>query len=189
MKIVCPNCHKLLTVAAQPGIEDKTLICPVCQFKAKVSVFMNASSASAHGTGSEDTVLPGSWGGVTPPPPPVKRSAGRFRIVQTNQFIELKPGHHSIGRSSNPARASIMIGSPVYSDPYMSRCHVELDIISSPAGQQHRLKDLGKNTTKLNGKEIPQGSIVILKFGDKITLGQTDLILEDNDQEATRVAP
>lgn len=189
MKITCPSCNSALTIKAVPGIEDKTLVCPVCKFKAKVSVFMNASAAkSAHGASSDDTVMPG-WGSGITIAPPVKRNPGRFRIVQTGQFIDLKPGHHTVGRSCNPPKSTIMIGSPVYSDPYMSRCHIQLDIVEGPAGLQHRLKDLGKNTTKLNGNEIPQGSIVVLKYGDKITIGQTDLILEDNDKDATRVAP
>lgn len=188
MKVVCPSCHKLLTVAYQPGIEGKTLICPSCQFKAKFSVFMNsASSQGAHGTGSEDTVMPG-WGTGSPVPPPVKSNSGRIRVVQTGQIIELAPGHHTIGRIANPPRATIMIGSATNSDCYMSRCHLELDIVNGPTGMQHRLKTVGKNPAKYNGKEIAQGLIPIWKFGDKVTIGETDLILEDNDNEATRVA-
>lgn len=187
MKVVCPSCHKLLTVAYQPGIEGKTLICPVCQFKAKFSVFMNSASAQGgHGTGTDDTVMPGwaTGGGCSS----VKTGPGCIRVAQTGQVIELAPGHHTIGRIANPPQATIMIGSATYSDSYMSRLHLELDIVDGPTGMQHRLKDLGKNPSKLNGNEIPSGSIVVLKFGDKLTIGETDIVLEDCDSDATRIA-
>lgn len=188
MKVVCPGCHKLLTVAYQPGIEGKTLICPSCQFKAKFSVFMNSASAQgAHGTGSDDTVMPG-WATGHGTQPPVKTSPGHFRVVQTGEVIELTPGHHTVGRIANPPQASILIGTATNSDSHMSRRHLELDIVNGPAGIQHRLKDVGKNPSKLNGNVIPKGTIVVLKFGDKVTIGETDLILEDYDSEATRVA-
>lgn len=187
MKVVCPNCHKLLTVASQPGIEGKTLICPSCQFKAKFSVFMNGASAQgAHGTGNDDTVMPG-WATGGGAQHPVKTNPGRIRVVQTGQIIPLTLGHHTIGRIANPPRATIMIGSAANSDEHMSRCHLELDIVNGPTGMQHRLKDLGKNPSKLNGKEIPKGLIPIWNIGDTVTIGKTDLILEDDDPESTRV--
>ena len=39
LKIICPNCRSLLTIEETSGIADKMLSCPICRFRAKVSVY------------------------------------------------------------------------------------------------------------------------------------------------------
>lgn len=180
--LVCPNCRSRLTVEDQPGLESKNLECPKCKFKAKVSVFMTgAASKGGHGADSESTrIAIDAPGGHAP---------GRFRVVQTNEFIQLRLGSQTIGRRVQTPRADLLIGSNTYSDPFMSRTHAMIKVLRTNNSIQHRLHEIGApNIIQVNGNDIPRGGVIVLHTGDKITLGQTVLILENPDEEATRVA-
>mgnify|MGYP000232363580 FL=1 len=39
LTVVCPNCRSRLSLQNGPGIQDKMLACPICKYKAKVSLF------------------------------------------------------------------------------------------------------------------------------------------------------
>lgn len=180
--LVCPNCHSRLTVADQPGLENKNLECPKCKFKAKVSVFMTgAASTGGHGADTESTRIVFDA--------PVRLAPGRFRVAQTNEVFQLRLGSQTIGRRAQAPRADLLIGSSTYSDPYMSRTQAKVEVISVGTGLQHRLYDIGApNIMQVNGHDVPRGGVIVLHTGDKVTLGQTVLILENSDEEATRVA-
>lgn len=181
--IICPNCRSRLTVEDQPGLENKNLECPNCKFKAKVSVFMTgAASTGGHGADTESTRLPFDM--------PVRSVPGQFRIVQTNELIPLHLGFQTIGRRVREPRADILIGNSNYNDTSMSRRHVSIEVVKMPNGIQHRLHEIGStNIIQVNGQDIPRNGIIALRIGDRMTLGETDLILENADEEATRVAP
>lgn len=182
IQLVCPSCRSRLSVLNEPGLQDKVLGCPICKFKAKVSVYQSgAASRGGHGASSEDTRFPGAA-------MQMKSDVGQMRIAQTGQIIELRMGSQTIGRLANPRRSDVQIGSDNYTDPYMSRLHVQIDIVQTAAGIQHHMREIGsKNIIKLNGKDIQRGEIIVLQFGDKITLGKTDLVLEETDDDATRI--
>jgi pSer/pThr/pTyr-binding forkhead associated (FHA) protein len=70
----------------------------------------------------------------------------------------------------------------------MSRRHVQIDVVKTARGVEHHLVEIGsKNIIQLNGKDIQRGDEIILNFGDKLTLGKTDLILEETNEDATQV--
>ena len=70
----------------------------------------------------------------------------------------------------------------------MSRRHVQIDVVKTPQGIEHHLVEIGsKNIIQLNGSDIKRGDELVLKFGDKLTLGKTEVILEESDEEATLV--
>lgn len=183
IKLTCPNCRSRLTVQNQPGIGEKSISCPICKLRAKVSVFMSgAASQGGHGSSGEVTQLP-DMGQL-----PSTVDPGQFRIVQTGQFISLHIGTQTIGRLASTSKADIKIGSDDYNDPYMSRCHVKIDVVKTANGLQHRMEEIGStNVIQLNGKDIQRGEVVVLRVGDKITLGKTELKLEVTDEEGTRV--
>ena len=75
-----------------------------------------------------------------------------------------------------------------YKDEFMSRRHVRIDVVKTDMGLEHHLIEIGsKNIIQLNDKPIQRGDEIVLSFGDKITLGKTDMILEETDDDATRV--
>lgn len=181
--IVCPNCRSRLSVQNAPDIRDKMLSCPICKFKAKVNVYMMGTAAQGGlGATDEATRLPGSYAQQ------FKMDPGQMRVVQTGQICELRIGSQVLGRLASSGNADIQIGSDNYKDEFMSRRHVRIDVVKTDMGLEHHLIEIGsKNIIQLNDKPIQRGDEIILSFGDKITLGKTDITLEETDDDATRV--
>lgn len=181
--VVCPNCHSRLSVNDVPGIQDKLLTCPICKYKAKVSVYQ-IGQAGQGGQGALDdaTQLPDFMQQGK------KNDVGQMKVVQTGQICELQIGTQVLGRLAQSGTADIQIGNDNYKDEYMSRRHVQLDVVRTAEGIEHHLVEIGsKNIILLNGKAINRGDQLVLNFGDKLTLGKTDIILEETDEECTKL--
>ena len=117
-------------------------------------------------------------------PPRSVATIGQIRVKSTNEIQYLKAGKNIIGRRAKTGTADIRIST----DIYMSRQHVLIDVVEKGGGYEYRLVEINsKNIVKLNGRPINRGDILILKFGDTMTLGMTDIVLESNDDEATRL--
>lgn len=183
ISVVCPNCRSRLSVQEVPDIQDKMLTCPICKYKAKVSVYqIGQAGKGGMGASDEATRLPGSLGHQ------IKTDTGQMRVLQTGQICELRMGSQVLGRLAQSGTADLQIGSDNYRDEYMSRRHVQIDVVKTALGVEHHLVEIGsKNIIQLNGKDIMRGDEIILNFGDKLTLGRTDVILEETDEEATRI--
>ena len=120
-------------------------------------------------------------------PPKSIVDIGQIRVKATNEVQYLNAGQNIIGRRAQSGTADIKISN----DIFMSRQHVRIDVVKKGAGYEHHLVEINsKNIVKLNGKPINRGDILILKFGDTMTLGTTDIVLESKivDEEATRLA-
>ena len=183
LSVVCPNCRTRWNILNEPNVQDKTFVCRTCKFTAKVSVFL-MGQAGKGGLGASDdaTQLPGSFGQQ------MKTDTGQMRILQTGQICELRMGSQVLGRLAQSGTADLQIGSDNYKDMYMSRRHVQIDVVQTARGVEHHLVEIGsKNIIQLNGKDIQRGDEIILNFGDKLTLGKTDLILEETNEDATKV--
>lgn len=178
--IVCPECHQQLSFNEVPGYQNMVVECPKCHFKANASVYQSGTQArGAQGADEMPTQL------VIPPKSVA--DIGQIRVKATNEIQFLKEGQNIIGRRAKTGTADIKIST----DMYMSRQHVRIDVVKKITGYEHRLIEINsKNIVKLNGKPINRGDILILKFGDTMTLGTTDIVLESKivDEEATRLA-
>lgn len=144
---------------------------------------MGQAGKGGLGASDEATRLPGSYGQQ------VKTDTGQMRVIQTGQICELRMGSQVLGRLATSGTADLQIGSDNYKDEYMSRRHVQIDVVKNSHGSiEHHLIEIGsKNIIQLNGKNILRGDEIILNFGDKLTLGKTDIILEETDEEATHI--
>lgn len=182
MNVTCPNCRSRLSIVDVPGIQDKMLTCPICKYKAKVGLFMMGQAAKGgQGASSEQTQLPDDT-------LLKNRDMGQMRVIQTGQICELRKGSQVLGRLATSGTADLQIGSDNYKDEFMSRRHVQIDVVQGARGFEHHLVEIGsKNIIQLNGKDIKRGDQIVLRFGDKLTLGETDLILEETDEEATKI--
>lgn len=176
--IVCPECRQQLSFNEIPGYQNMVVECPKCHFKANASVYQSGAQArGAQGADDMATQL------VIPPKS--TSDVGQIRVKSTNEVQWLRPGSNVIGRRAQTGTADIKISN----DEYMSRRHVQIDVVKKGSGYEHRLVEINsKNIVKLNGRPINRGDILILKFGDILTLGITDIILESNDDEATKLA-
>lgn len=183
LSVVCPNCRSRLSVQDVPGIQDKILACPICKYKAKVSLYqMGQAGKGGQGASDEATRLPGSFGQQ------VKTDTGQMRVLQTGQICELRMGSQVLGRLAQSGTADLQIGSDTYKDEYMSRRHVQIDVVRTALGIEHHLVEIGsKNIIQLNGRDIMRGDEIVLNFGDKLTLGKTDIVLEETNDDATKV--
>ena len=176
--IVCPECHQQLSFNEVPGYQNMVVECPKCHFKANASVYQSGAQARG-GQGADE--MPTQ---LIVPPKSVA-DIGQIRVKSTGEIQFLKEGENVIGRRAQTGTADIKIST----DMYMSRRHVRIDVVRKVAGFEHRLVEINsKNIVKLNGKPINRGDILVLKFGDTMTLGTTDIVLESNDVEATRLA-
>lgn len=176
--IVCPECRQQLSFNEVPGYRNMVVEYPKCHFKANASVYQSGAQArGAQGADEMATQLV--------MPPKSTSDVGQIRVKATNEIQWLKPGSNVIGRRAQTGNADIKISN----DMYMSRRHVQIDVVKKPTGYEHHLVEINStNIVKLNGKPINRGDILIIKFGDTLTLGETDIVLEANDEEATRLA-
>lgn len=175
--IVCPECHQQLSFNEVPGYQNMIVECPKCHFKANASVYQSGEQArGAQGAGDVPTQLVFA--------PRTTLDIGQIRVVSTNEIQWLKEGRNVIGRRAETGTADIKISN----DMYMSRRHVQIDVVKKAGGYEHRLVEIGsKNIIYLNNKPIKRGDILVLKFGDVLTLGRTDIVIESNSDEATRL--
>lgn len=176
--LVCPNCKTRLSCPEVPGYQDKIVTCPICQFKAKANVYMSgALGQGGQGSDDEATQLPGAI-------MQQKSDMGQIRVTTTNQRCPLRMGTNVIGRIAQSGKADIQITH----DEYMSRRHLQIDVVKTAYGIEHHLVEINsKNIIILNGAPIQRGDILKLKFGDKLTLGKTNIYLEETDDEATQI--
>lgn len=175
--ITCPECRQQLSFEEVPGYKNMVVECPKCHFKANVSVYQ--SEAQSRGGQEADEMATQL---VFAPSTSV--DVGQIRVLSTDEVQYLKVGSQVIGRRAETGNADIKISN----DRYMSRRHVQIDVIKKGFGYEHRLIEIGStNLPKLNGIELQRGDILKMKFGDVLTLGNTNIRLESNSDEATRI--
>lgn len=176
ISLVCPSCRTKLSFNEVPGYQEKIIQCPHCQYKAKASVYQSGSAAfGGHGASDDATEI-----GVQ------KKSydAGQIRVVGGNQVCQLRLGSNVIGRIAKSGTADIQITH----DEYMSRRHLQIDVVSTSGGYEHHLVEINsKNVIILNDRKIDRGDILKLNFGDRMILGKTEVIFEETDEEATQL--
>lgn len=191
IQVTCPNCRSRLAFENQPGIESKIIKCPKCEHMATVAEFQRVApkpqppTPPATPEGDTQIVLP----------PPTNTDAGQLHVKESDQFVSLKRGKQIVGRLAKSKVADIQIGSnepgaaPL--DKTMSRLHVVINVETDATGSlRHVLSehpDKPTNGTFINGKKIGHTDQVILHFGDVITLGNTHVVLEPTDEEATKI--
>lgn len=176
--ITCPECRQQLSFEEVPGYQNMVVECPKCHFKANASVYQGgAQSRGRQAADDMPTQLVFA--------PSTSVDVGQIRVISTNEVQYLKVGSQVIGRRAETGTADIKISN----DRYMSRRHIQIDVIKKGFGYEHRLIEIGStNLPKLNGKELQRGDILKLKLGDVLTLGKTDIRLESNSDEATRIS-
>lgn len=183
ISIICPNCRAKLSFNEMPNWQEKLVECPHCHFKAKANVYQSgALGQGGQGADESATELPSSFH------MPRNGTIGVIKLVSTGHAYQLKEGTNVLGRNAASCTADIKIDT---TDMTMSRRHLHIDVVKTEWGFEHRLVEIGaKNNIVLNGNPIHRGDILKLEFGDKMTLGQTDVIFDrpqPTDEEATQL--
>lgn len=182
ISIICPNCRAKLSFIGIPGWQEKLVECPQCKFKAKANVYQSGIAAQG-GQGADDapTQMPGDFH------PAQNNVIGVIKVVSTGRCFQLKEGTNVLGRVAKSGTADLKIST----DPYMSRRHLQIDVVKTAWGLEHRLVEIdSKNIIILNGRPIQRGDILSLNFGDRMMLGKTEVVFDcpkPTDDEATQL--
>lgn len=169
INITCPNCRSVLSIEDAPGISDKMLSCPVCRFRAKVSVYQQESLGGSRYGDDEPTQV--NFGMMD-------RTIGSLFLG--DKEFSLHKGTNTIGRKALTGHAEVQLCDKNGEvDRYMSRQHAVITIKDGGSGLEHHLQPTNpKNPIKVNGKLLQNADIVILQWGDRLTFGHTDLVFE-----------
>ena len=168
IQIKCPCCGAVLKVKMQPGIEGKSVTCPVCKQKSPFAAFGRPS-----GQKDEDkTVYPGEVSANV--------NAGVLVKPGTGERFALKEGRNVIGRKSSVSSSDIQIPLP-NEMKRMSKEHIVIDVKDVPGRGLVHYASLYKekvNPTAVNGEPLAFGECVVLNDGDRLTLPDADLIFK-----------
>ena len=168
IQIKCPCCGAVLAVLKQPGIESKSVTCPVCKQKSPFAAFGRPS-----GNKDEDkTVYPGEVSANV--------NAGMLVKPGTGERFALKAGRNVIGRKSAVSSSDIQIPLP-NEMKRMSKEHIVIDVKDVPGRGLVHYASLYKekvNPTAVNGEPLAFGECVVLNDGDRLNLPDADLIFK-----------
>lgn len=182
MQIICPSCRAKLSFLRIPNWQDKLVECPHCHFKEKANVYQSGKAAQG-GQGEDDAPTQVSNGLR----PAQNTETGVIKLKSSGRCFQLKMGTNILGRVAQSGTADLKIST----DPYMSRRHLQVDVIQTTLGLEHRLVEIdSKNIIVLNGRPIQRGDIIKLKYGDQMILGQTEVIFDRpkvDDSEDTQL--
>lgn len=161
MKVKCPNskCGAVMTIPNAPGIADRMLTCPICKYRDKVSVFIAEMNKTQEDDSTElclsdDNAVIG--------------------LLEVNGAkYPLKEGRNTVGRKAVSSTADVQL---YVNDMHMSRQHICISVMKRTDNYQHRLENItSNNSVSVNGNVMKAGEIIILKFGDVIQLGKTEV--------------
>lgn len=207
VRIRCPYCRKLLAVEKQPGIETKTVTCPVCKkrnpFIAFEKVEINQDRTIYPGqnrnmgqdsyseiifykTGGGNGAKQDSNSDETIKGNLFNGQIGKLVLVNDrNTVFKLSIGRNVLGRLSQSSHADIQI--PTDDRNRMSREHLVIEVKEIPGKGFNHYVSLYKqklNPTFISGEKLEFGDRVILKDNDIIELPDVKLkfIIPDIDK-------
>lgn len=191
MIIKCPNCESLFNLRHKA---TKTFTCPKCKHKAPFQEIIDFSKSLEENDNPEiketvaqsdqaTRVVINNVGEKTMLVPglqlQVPKSASlqvTFKGVKLCELQLPKTGNYNLGRRSSDSKAQIKVAP----DMTMSRVHAAMRTVKGPDGNpSYQITTIKpENPVYVNGKEIERGKICVLKSGDRIRLGETDLIFK-----------
>lgn len=172
IKIKCPTCGKILSLADAPNINQASFTCPICKEKHVVGScqrYVNTPSAEetriagGYATGGEETRIYSA---------PQQPAIGSL-VDASGRVYALRQGINTIGRKAQTSSATVQI---VTADLYMSRSHAIIEVRHAGDKFIHILRNgANKNPSYRNGALIADGDQEILNNGDRMTFGKTEL--------------
>lgn len=189
MKIKCPCCAAVLTVKTQPGIENKSVTCPVCKQSSSFRLFKQITEIKA-----EHTEYPGehtsyaSHRSETQLNIDENYTLGKLKVEDSGVSFRLKVGRNIIGRKATASTADIQI--PTAGGKHMSREHLVIEVKKVVGKGFVHYASLYKekvNETAINNESLEYGDSIVLKSGDKLKLPDATILFEIPDDEGTEI--
>ena len=193
LKIKCPWCGSVLSVKSQPGMESKSVTCPICKQKSHFKDFKPVADRSAE----EKTQYPGSEDPTSYNTGSASASAGQspnlilgqLSCPDLGQPYRLKPGRNIVGRKASNSTADCQI-PPLAGSKRMSREHLVIEVKKVAGKGFVHYVSLYKervNVTFVNNAELEYGDCIVLSHGDIIRLPDAVVKFEIPDEEGTQL--
>ena len=188
IRIKCPSCGAVLTVKDMPGLETKSVNCPVCKQRAPFTQYKKVDESddhtqypdgvrggSAHSGDSEKTKVDFN----------VNYTVGRLCVMPSGPTFQLKKGKNVIGRKASQSVADVQISTG--ESRKLSREHLTIDVNLVPGKGMRHYVSLYKqkvNKTFIGSVPLEYGDCIVLKHGDIIKLPDVSLrfIVPDGDE-------
>ena len=178
VNLCCPSCKVHLTLPAEKANNEKLLlVCPKCSFSGNLSLYIKLKSPQVssqqkpvHEVVDATIIIGHSFQAAL--------TIGRLKEVKSPNTFQLLQGMNRFGRK---AANSICEHQFSNNDTFISRKHFEVNVVFNKVTlvYDHRFQDIGsRNGTKINDQKLSKGDIVLLKPGDRILAGKTEMIFE-----------
>lgn len=151
-QIECPNCHKRFMVEYFDGIETKQIQCgnENCKMTLPFSSYLIVQRTLVK---------------------PVTPVIGQLQIKSTGDIYQLYEGEYIVGRTGTAKEAGLKLA---VSDRSMSRLHLKMKVVKTALNYFHSVENAeNKKPTYINGRELQQGEVVYLNYGDTLKMGET----------------
>lgn len=188
MIIKCPQCGNMYNLRQKPS---KEFCCPSCKYKAPFKQVIDYSLHAGESVTKADVpetavvdntektrIATNMVGDKTMLVPGLQQKKASLQISYKGVgmgSVALPPtGNFILGRRSSDSKAQVKIAP----DMTMSRMHAAMRVMKGPdGGPSYQITTIkSDNPVYVNGQEIGKGKICVLKNGDKIRLGETDLV-------------
>lgn len=195
IQIKCPFDGAVLSVRYMPGIEKKTVQCPICQHTYLFTDFKKVDKAGTspdtgrlHQRGEEENTSYYNGGNLESSGSNGASNyiIGRLRIKGGERMFQLRPGKNVIGRKGVKSHADFQIDTE--DNKRMSREHLVIEVKKIPAKGFVHYVSLCKekvNKTYVGNEQLLYGDCIVLRDGDIIRLPGTELRFEIPDEDAT----
>ena len=170
-RITCPKCQAVLEVKNPTGVAQKVIACPKCGAHLKVVFHHEIEEAHTFMAGQESA----GDGGRTMMAPPV-RNAVRYALKVGADIYPLNDGLNTVGRRAPSSQATVQIHTASHA---LSRNHAQIEIVRYD-GNVSRVRISNwqnKNITSVNGQQIKDDDVLLLKPGDQVTMGDVEMTL------------
>lgn len=187
IKIGCPVCGSVLSVQPQPGIESKSVTCPVCKTRSAFTKFkkISTSGEQTEYPDHDDHTQYGNDEDTEGPNAGVNWTLGKFSVPSLNISYQLKPGKNIIGRKATGSSAQCQIPCP---SKRMSREHLIIEIKKIPGKGFVHYASLYKehvNATFVGDNQLEYRDCLVLKDKDVIKLPDVEGRFIIPDEEGT----
>lgn len=179
IRIKCPTCGAILTVADSPANVGKTVKCPVCKEKHQFTEFKAVQTPKED---SDRTSLGMNIPTEDKTQLPVKPSVVTFGYLVDevhHRKYTLTSGINLIGRKTYQTASIASI--PIETDDLcFSRKHLYIEATKGPDGiiRHYAYNAANKNETTINGTKLGDGDKLILHDSDVIRSGNTTLVFK-----------
>ena len=150
INVECPNCKARLSFVYVDGFENAMITCAKCKMNLPFKSFNMVERTK---------VVP-----ITP-------LLGQLMVVSTGERYDLREGEFIVGRKGKLKTSDIQLDVP---DRTMSRLHLKMKVVKTGNNMQHRISNAeNKRPTLVNGMEMKDGDIIMLRYGDMLKMGET----------------